>query len=183
MSTALWYHWLDIGTAHTAEATAHEADDDLAPELQASLIAIAAAAFCIDALSAEVELLHPILPTTRAAWKVNGTAQWKQVAEIFFRGFTIEHAARYPLRSELKWLFGARNMGVHHAEKVQATKVHPGRMASVSVENWLYCSSNARRASDIVFALLDACEHSMRGTAWAKDHLRVAGPLRARLTS
>lgn len=159
-------------------ANRFEADNDGVAEFQASLIAIAAAAFSVDGIYAEVKTLPGV--SKRVNTSGVGTARWRNVARTILQGLNIAPVDRTFLRSELKWLYDVRDRCVHHGEKPRPSQRHPRRSAHVSVEVATYGAQNARRAVDTVFELLDACQRSKHGADWATSHLARTEEFRQR---
>jgi hypothetical protein len=186
-SLPLWFYWMEISQRQAEIAEANRSSDEMIDALSAALageererpdesdrnakdgtfaamIAIAAAAFAIDALYGTVKPL--IKPPESSA------ARERQILECLKVGFEIgPHAERW--LKELDWLFEIRRNGVHHAEKLSPTIVV--RVTSETAvlggpETFSFTAEAARRAADFATELIETCmENPKPATAeWAE---------------
>lgn len=103
MSLDVYPHWLNIACEHLQSAErAHvealaswqSSDEDVKvrafeAEFQASMQCVVAAAIAIDAFYARVKENIPISPQTIEAWAKKRTARYRQISEVFKRGFRV----------------------------------------------------------------------------------------------
>lgn len=75
--------------------------------------AIVAAAIALDALYAAVKERVEIPEDQTRAWRENGTARWKQMAEVFRRGFNPSQEGFQNLRDVLSEISKYRGWAVH----------------------------------------------------------------------
>jgi hypothetical protein len=120
-------------------------------EMDASMVALAAAAFAIDAFYGA---LRPIVKPPRS-----NASRDKQVFELLKHGFKVGREQRH-WESQLKWLFAERDRCVHHSEKPRplVPRVSPAEVVMMVVPEALnFSAANARKAADIVAEIFDYC--------------------------
>jgi len=134
-------YWLEIALGHleaTEEASkiveqAHEAEDDtrkgeaLKLEFTSGMQAIMAGAIAMDAYYASVKE-HADIPDIdelSRTWRQNGTARYKQIAELLKRAFPMSRDSFQMIRQILKQNFDFRDKAVHPPSGTQAPVRHP----------------------------------------------------------
>jgi hypothetical protein len=122
----MWDHWLRIAMAASVEAvearaTVHDAhhrgnDQDLGlcieAEFRASMTAICAVSFAIDAIYGSVKDRAGPHPSAKQ-WSDNGLAREKQIAEYLRWAFKIGPKSHREIRSVLRQIFDFRDEAVH----------------------------------------------------------------------
>jgi len=156
--------WLEIALKHLAEAEAHHGvllaakpDDGqgravaLEGEFCSGMQAIVAAATAIDALYAQVKPFAEIPDDVAAAWTTNGTARYKQVAEVLRRAFHLKDRRAANLRRALKETYRFRDWAVHPESSFSVPVLHPDLGAGTE---WRFVAFGFAIAKQIVRAAL-----------------------------
>jgi len=117
---------------HNRVLEALESDDNdslgagLEGELRSSMQAIVASATGVDALYASAKEHVALPPSLVSRWRENGTARWRQVAEVFRRAFrTPTGSFAQQLRRALKEVYRFRDMAVHPSAETARVSLHP----------------------------------------------------------
>lgn len=156
--TRLAYQWAMIAVDHEVVARAARADgiaravgvgEAIERELHASMVAIAAAAFAIEAWTKAVESYLPT-PTKRA--RMSHT----QVVRTLERGFDVD-ASRDRWITELFWLFKVARDELVHPVEVETEPVPHPTGTRTTVESALYSSETTTRAVDLMIEVLQTC--------------------------
>ncbi len=165
ITSRLWPRWLRvaIGQEHEAHlarrrarASQERQGDDfssaISDELDSSLVAIASAAFAVDAFYGAVKRTMTVAPKSGGR-----TARAKQIIATLNgkQGFAIGPSVKM-WTSELTWLFRLRDRAVHFDEEPQDTKTHPLGFATAP-EHSDYSVETTKRALDLVLEILQAC--------------------------
>jgi hypothetical protein len=120
-------YWLRWASAHVAEATARHASvvaawqgpdgeprhSAIEAEFETSTEAVVAAAIALDAFYARVKEFVNLPPELIARWQANGTARYKQVAEVLRRAFRMDARSTVDLRNAIREVFRFRDLAVH----------------------------------------------------------------------
>ncbi|NDJ91828.1 hypothetical protein [Mycolicibacter kumamotonensis] len=178
MRTEMWPFWLEEaieaaalaaeiasnipGTLAELEAggdSAEAADERLRAlairELRATMRAIAASAFAIDAFYASVKARSPEHPQ-QGTWKANGTARHKQVVETFRFHLRISNRDEVKrVKSIVRQLFQFRDWAVHPGAKYREPVYRPDLNASYDWHFTAFCRDNALAAVHEACILLD----------------------------
>lgn len=151
-------YWLEIAIEHAIRAEKLERKTDAAwtgelipqkqvkaieAELKASLQAMTAAAFAIDAFYATVEEAAPTAPLTRAAWRKNNTKRSRRVYETLRRNFPLTAESQRMLQGFLDQLFSFRDRAVHPSARTSDAIKHP--RLPISIDK-IFCIFRARNA-------------------------------------
>jgi hypothetical protein len=179
MRTDMWPFWLeeaieaagvasDIASQIPALVTQLEAgsegaeavDEELRSlairELRASMRAITAAAFAIDAFYASVKARSPQHPQ-QDKWNENGTARHKQVADTFrFHLRITNRDAVKQIKSIVSQLFQFRDWAVHPGSKYREPIYRPDLNAGYDWHFTIFRRDNALAAAHETVILLDA---------------------------
>ena len=154
MKANFWSNWSDIAVDHAriarrergvlvdwwsrGDTTAHP----MVAEMNASLVAIAATAFAIDAFHADVAPLLGRNPDARVA---RGKTR-AYVLDTFRQG--VPEAKTW--QKEFDWLFRTRDAEVHPISEFAPPVPHPAVASNVSVEVVRYSVEGSDRAVDIL---------------------------------
>jgi len=141
---------------------------DLASELRAAMVALAASAHSLDALYAELAEL--VGPETVAKWDERRRGgRGAQVAAVLELSVDVDVAE---LRPRLKRHFERRDTAVHPRRKSSKPESHPGLPAvAVAREYHDYSVETANESVDLLLDVLMACVESPKPAVeqWAKD--------------
>jgi hypothetical protein len=127
LSLDLTPYWLEIAVAHARQALANHADlldvferegqaridQAMEAECKASMQAFAAAAIALDAFYARVKEDVPISSELVGQWRAKRAARYKQIAEVFRRGFRVGPRSAVLLRKHIREIFEWRDRTVH----------------------------------------------------------------------
>jgi hypothetical protein len=166
-----WPHWLRIATEHVNQAVAahtllmeaHAINDDAAKgqaleaEFSASLVAISAAAFALDAFYGAVKARAPLDAGLEAKWQKNHTSRAKQIVETLRRSFTIKRQAEPHLRTSVINLFHLRDWAVHPPSEFQPPQLHPDLGIGVEWRFAVYRAEICKGATQMVLAVIAQC--------------------------
>ena len=165
LSYDLWPLWLRIAIQHeamAAEARSQleefpgEHDERHAAALEAEtstgMVAIAAAAFSIDAFyGATKARIEDLRPTG------TGTARYAVVAETLRRGFEMTEKGFTTLRESLKEMFKFRDLSVHPDGGFRGAVVHPVMRAGVAVPHVAFRVENAKAVVGLAISIVEQC--------------------------
>jgi hypothetical protein len=165
-----FHHWLQIAadareSAEAARVSAMEAERDdnatfneaLEREFRASLTAIAAAAFAIDAFYASV-LEHA--PDTRVA----ADSRDAKIFESLKRAFQLSEAQRQALREPLRVIFRLRDEAVHPPAAWVEPVLHPIFNVGMETRFINYRVENANNAQLLAHKLIHVCLRNPKPT-------------------
>jgi hypothetical protein len=183
IASNFWMKWLEIAAEHARIAREARARAEQAPagspemgqafddELKASLVAVTASAFAIDAWYIAVQ---PMIPTPQVGKKA-GRDAW--VIETLKAGFKLgPAAARWG--SQIKPLYRLRDGVVHHTSIFSEGQPHPTGLSNVAKENAVYTAEEAVRAVDLAVDVMTHCLATPRSrypdlVTWCEDRAHV----------
>jgi hypothetical protein len=184
--THLWISWARISLKH--EAMAHAARQEmrqpgadqsrlLEREADAGLVGISAAAFALEALYRELDVLGVVPAATLAAWKKNRLSDDKQILELVKLAVDPKGLVRVWTR-ELAWLFGVRGSSVHYRGSFEAPQPHP-LGTNVAPSQITYSAENATQAVDLLLGVLERCRDKPKPATrgWSQDMRGAADEL------
>ncbi len=175
IATNLWQVW--AGVALWYEATAHQERETVVmgpeaegfleafeAELHSSLISVVSCALSIEALFGT---LVAAVPSARKKCDSREATIRESFKMLFHTG---QHNDRWV--SEFGWLFGLRDMAVHHAAKPYDSRPHKSDVTNSGLENELDCSESARRAVDLMLEVLEVATSKPKNiaTKWASEN-------------
>jgi hypothetical protein len=163
-----WPHWLEIAIghlkvaseAHKALVEAHESDDGdaqnraLNDEFQASMQAICASAFAVDALCGSLNDVFPISEATKDGWAHNRTPRAGRILDAVHRVAKLSNAQAKSWRKALKMMFEFRNWAVHPPRDFRRPLLHPILQVGVDWRFVVYREENARNAVAVATEVL-----------------------------
>lgn len=180
--TSLVWQWAQVAVAHESEAHAARArgviDDE---EMRATMVCVAAVAFALDGLYAELLAERVVPDDVVAAWKRNHTARWRRIFETARLAFELSPS----LFGEMKWLSSREELGrdflVHPDALFRDTEDHP-LLPNTTAERARLRAEAATRAVELLFAVLEAATSAARPSAadWAARNTGVINQVRAR---
>jgi hypothetical protein len=145
----------------TLEAWATTSDDAfstaLLAESAASMQATVAAATAIDALYASIKNCYVLPQPLVDAWKRNGTARFKQVAELLRRALGITPRQAVLVRRALEHIYRFRDWSVHPPAQAQQPLRHP---TFNSVMEWRLATFTYQNAREMTRASLSLARQS-----------------------
>ena len=178
----LWFNWAQIALAHAREARGHRDQwragslTNILPEMHASMIAITAVAFAIEALHDDVAPLVGRDPDARSG----RGRQWAYVLATF-RSAT--PAARN-WQQEMEWLVRLRDTAVHFHGEAHEPVWHAGLETNIARENVAFSAESTERAVNFLRAVFTAffvpdqqCDPAV--AAWGTARAHVLGELEA----
>jgi hypothetical protein len=147
-------------------------------ELKAAMVAVAAAAFAIDAMYVKV---HDLLEPAERAVASNRVG-------FIVRTFEVALALggrTQPWQRRIPALIDLRDKAVHFRGLPSEPQPHPTGKSNVSLENIIYTAEKATRAVDLALEVLTTAYTSPRAkhtalAAWAAQNSHVPGSLEAR---
>ncbi|WP_228002461.1 hypothetical protein [Nocardia australiensis] len=123
---AMWAAWIDVAVRHAVEAKIAIASGPtsaaLAEEFHASLIAVTASAYAIEAVYLELKYL---IPCQKLDLNGNRLEQFQIVRNAFAVAFGLDNLARDRLGSSLAPVFKRRNSAVHPSSEMRPLAAHP----------------------------------------------------------
>jgi hypothetical protein len=174
LRTDMWPYWLreaiDAAIAAAAagdeipaldarveagNATAEELDTLVESELIATMRAIGACAFAIDAFYAAVKARSPQHPD-EAAWKANGTARHKQVTETIFYHLKIRNqATKTEIRQRVSKIYEFRDKAVHSSSDFKPPIYRPDLNVALDQAFSMFRRENAVMATGMTVNVID----------------------------
>ena len=154
LKSSLWDNLARIAIGHAREARTHRATweagvlRDIQPEMHASMVAVTAVSFAIDAIHAEIAPLVSRDPDPRTG----RGRQWGYMLETFRRA---SPAAR-TWQTDLEWVYALRDDAVHFHGEAHEPVWHPGLKTNIARENLAYSVESSERAVDFLVATLSA---------------------------
>jgi len=159
--------WFDVALEQLAEADRAHSDvlatcdgsdnarlgESLETEAAHGMQAIVAAATALDALYASAKECIKLPPSQVETWRKNGTARWRQVAEVLRRCFRVsrgEHAAS--VRLVVREVYRFRDMAVHPSSAAAQVVLHPDLNKGT---DWRYVSFSFASAQQAVWGSLN----------------------------
>jgi hypothetical protein len=165
MATLMWSRWAGIALAHLQAArqalarlqaepdSSKWAPEDLNTDVEASMQAIAASAFAVEALW---KRLQQVLDAAGAEPNLSGSRGDAGKALRIIEASTAHPPAR--LKKDLEWLYGERTSLVHFKdERSRPTRPHPVLPTNVAYEHARFSATSAQRAAEILMCCLRAC--------------------------
>jgi hypothetical protein len=183
IASSFWMKWFEIAAEHSrmaleararaeqAEAGSQEMGEAFGEELKASLVAVTAAAFAIDAWYIAVK---PMIPPQQVAEDAGRAAR---VIETLKAGFSLgPAAARWG--SQIKALYRLRDGVVHHTSTFSETQPHPTGLSNVAKENAVYTAERAAWTVDLAVDVMTRCLTAPRSqysdlVDWCEDRAHV----------
>jgi hypothetical protein len=157
--------WALICFGHQRAAVDARTGGDPSGELQASLVAMCAAAFSLEALyyhftRPRADILQTpgtppsvwiVIPAaTLATWQKNRTQEGAQVFETLKLGFTFPGSVGgRNWGREFRWLFRRRHLAVHWEEKAKP--------AAENIDRTTYSADGATRAAELLAGVFNVC--------------------------
>ncbi|MGD1281339.1 hypothetical protein ACKUUI_05950 [Mycobacterium seoulense] len=137
------------------EATDEELDELSIRELIASMRAITACAFAIDAFYAGVKARSPKHPD-QEAWSRNKTPRPTQVTETIIYHLKIaDSGVRNKMRTWVPEIYRLRDLAVHPDSEFQEAVYHPDLNVGVDQKFMIFRRDNAVKATAATLAMLD----------------------------
>lgn len=185
--------WLDLARRHLADAekwkdarvVAWKTDDQhargttLEREFEASMQAVVAASVAIESLYSTLCEKISLPNDTVQAWKKNGTAKFRRIAEVARRAFSLSEEGSDILREVVHEIFRFRNFAIHPSGNTTAAVLHPELQVGVEWRLATFRADNARaivqKTQEIIVELIT------RGKASTPEVARYAESLRDRL--
>ncbi len=159
MAFDVWPLWFDIALDHLDVAReSHEAllaaisggDSNavrhLEPECRASMVAMSACAFAVDAFYSSVQELAPIERALLTKWDENRLARYKRIAEVLRLAFRIGNESMGIVRDVLRQVFAFRDCAVHPPGNFRQPVLHPELATGVEWRFVAFRHDNAREA-------------------------------------
>lgn len=182
LKSSLWNNWARIAIAHSREAR-HDRDQwnagslrDILPEMHASMVAVTAVAFAIEAFHDDVAPLVGRDPDARSS---RGRQRWYLLET--FRSAT--PAARC-WQQDMDWLFSLRDTAVHFHGEPHAPVWHAGIETNLARENVAFSVESTERAVTFLLTIFTAvfvpdqrCPPPL--AAWGTAHSHVLAELEA----
>jgi hypothetical protein len=178
--------WFVIAVEHERAAIAARARAVAAPdgssemaqafddELRAAMVAIAAAAFAIDALYEKIDAMLEQEVRPRFG---DGVRRSGRIVETFKVALDLGRRA-HAWQTEIPRLFDLRDDEVHFEASLNDSEPHPTGKSNVSRENLIYSAEEATRAVDLALEVLTVAYSSPRKAnvglvAWAESAAHV----------
>jgi hypothetical protein len=161
------------------KATGEDLDELAIRELLASMRAITASAFAIDAFYAAVKARSPQHPH-QEAWYRNKTARPTQVAETIIHNLRlVDPEAKKKIREWSKEIYRLRDLAVHPASEFQKPVYRPDLNVGVDQKFAIFRRENALQVTSATMAMFDyfvlfldkASEELARQKDSARQHL------------
>ena len=190
----IWPYWLDIGMDHAVEALstrqglieAAQGPDEtksslLEAECKTGMVAIAAAAFALDAFYEATRNALPGMDALVATWNKSGTARHARVSETLRRAFRVNDQQVAKLRQQVKELFKFRAWAVHPPAGYREPVLHDVLRVGVEWRFVAFSATNARRAivgaTNTIAQCLGAPRSQDQGfRSWCESALVRVGP-------
>ena len=182
LKSNLWINWAQIAIAHSREAREHRDQSkagslkNILPEMQASMVAVTAVAFAIEALNDDVAPLVARNPDARSG----GGRQRVYVLATF-------HSATPAARKwqhDMEWLVSLRDTAVHFHGEAHEPVWHAGLETNIAKENVAFSVESTENAVNFLLAIFTAifvpdqqCDPAV--AAWGSAHAHVLGELDA----
>lgn len=178
----LWLNWAQIAIAHSREAREHRDQwkagslTNILPEMHASMVAITAVAFAIEALHDDVAPLVGRNPDARSG----RGRQWAYVLATF----RLATPAARNWQQEMEWLVSLRDTAVHFHGEAHQPVWHAGLETNIAKENVAFSVEFTERAANFLLAIFTAffvpdqqCDPAV--AAWGTARAHVLGELEA----
>jgi hypothetical protein len=157
MRQVMWARWLEIAVEHESAAkrsfrqiVADPNSGAHMPEFRDSLVAVTAAAYCIEALYGEIKyLIDPV--------EVKRPTRSRILARAFRDGFGIEARNYARLELELAWLLQLRNSVVHAYTEEELPVRHPAGI-DTGAEASRFNAVTSGRTVDVAMLVLQYAE-------------------------
>ena len=168
-------YWLEISYGHMLEtqkanddlmiAKASEDKEQISHALQAEFTAgmqtIMASAVAIDAFYGNIKEHIDIPIELTETWRKNGTARYKQIAEVWRRSFSISQESAQKIRDILKEVTSFRDKAVHPPPGTSTPLLHPELN---KVTDWRYSTFRYYNAKGIAGITLSIIAQSIQKT-------------------
>ena len=173
----MWVRWIEIAVEQELQAARSflallEGGPDprqLLAEFHASLLAVTASAYTIDAVYAEVKYRIP--PPSHRPDKRDS-----QLSHAFAEAFGLLEANIGRLKSEIHWLFELRDKAVHPYTEPSVPEKHPAGFQS-GIENSLFNTVTSGRAVDTAMLILGiAASPPTSLNRWIKRWAKARNP-------
>ncbi len=176
MRQVMWARWLEIAVEHESAAkksfrkiVADPNSGAHMPEFRDSLVAVTAAAYCVEALFGEIKyLIDPV--------EVKRPTRSRILARAFQEAFGIEPRNYARLQQELTWLFQLRNGVVHAYTEDELPVRHPAGI-NAGAEASRFNAVTSGRAVDVAMLVLQYAEVPVAmGHRWVERWVLSARP-------
>ncbi|WP_435104584.1 hypothetical protein [Arhodomonas sp. AD133] len=160
--------WLEIAFEHActsqiASLELAKAVDDgrneeigqsLVSEMKAGMQAISCSCTAVDAFHANVKELISIPEKTKAAWKQNGTARYRQISEVLRLAFPMSNRRAAYIRQALRQNFTWRDQATHPSSTTLQPAVHETLNKATDRRFVLFRHYNAREIARLSFNIV-----------------------------
>jgi hypothetical protein len=176
MRQVMWVRWLEVAVEHESAAkqsfrkiVADSNSGAHMPEFRDSLVAVTAAAYCIEALYGEIKyLIDPV--------EVKRPTRSRILARAFQKAFGIETRDYARLEQELAWLFQLRNYVVHAYTEDEPPVQHPAGI-NTGADASRFNAVTSGRTVDIAMLVLQMAEApTAMGHRWVERWILSARP-------
>jgi len=158
VSLDLTPYWLEIAVSqtevaleeHAAVLAAWKAGDSasmgaaMEAECKASMQAAVAAGVALDAFYATVRRYVTLSEEEVTTWRAKRTARYKQVAEVFRRGFVVGPKSTKILSKTLGQIFDVRDKAVHPPATASEPVLYPEIRTGTEWRFVMFCGKNAQ---------------------------------------
>lgn len=148
----MWLHWLEIAVQNEMTArrcfrdpTTNAGSDPLGCEFRASLVAVTASAYTIEAVFGGIKYLIPPQPR-----RDKRHSQLRHALRVSF-GISDADYARFA--DDFAWLFACRDSGVHPYTELIPTEHHPAGI-NTAVEHILFNAVTSGRAVNTAMTVI-----------------------------
>lgn len=158
MHRIMWATWIEVAVEHELEArrsfqkilsNLHTAGDYLISEFRASLVAVTASAYTIEAVYGDIKYRIPVQD------RDGGRA--KELRRAFRDAFGLRGAVDHRMAEELSWLFKWRHAAVHPYTELETPAPHPAG-PNTGAEHSRFNAMTSGRAVDAAMTILAAAE-------------------------
>ena len=168
VSIDMWPYWADVALDHVVAAqsarrrllAAVAAADEtakgiaLGEECSASMVAISACAFAIDAFYAAVAERAPVQTAVTKTWGITRQARHARIHQTMQRAFRLTNATSKEIRSSLQQIFQLRDQSVHPSAAFSEPLVHPILNVGVDPRFVMYRVENAHKVANVTLELV-----------------------------
>jgi len=176
MTTEAWLPWLAIASDELRSAkvtrqslveAAQRQDfnaklEALETEMKASMVAISASSFALDAFYARVKELAPPPQELVTAWRKNKTARHRQVTELQLRNFAYKPGAPDELRQNTESLYKLRDWLVHPPADFKPVQLHPVLKEAFEWRKTVFTFENAQQSHNFALAVIKVSVESSK---------------------
>jgi hypothetical protein len=176
MRQVMWGRWLEIAVEHESAAkrsfrqiVADPTSGAHMPEFRDSLVAVTAAAYCVEALYGEIKYLIDPVEVTRPT-------RSRILARTFREAFGIDARNYARLEQQLAWLLQLRNSVVHAYTEDEPPVQHSAGI-NTGAEASRFNAVTSGRAVDVAMRVLLYAEvPTVRGHRWVERWVMSARP-------